>query len=111
MPVIMKSLIFLLLLALAGCTPMMQPFPPAPLPQSPAKGWKNGTLGEGCTLVKVRTHYEKKCKTDKPGDKPFLCWAQNDALRCKQIEASGLPTPIDPEDEALWQQALLHPHE
>ena len=66
----MKSLIFLLLLALGGCNPIMEPFPPAPLPQSPVLGWKNGTLGKGCAVVKVGTHYEMKCPDDKPGAKP-----------------------------------------
>jgi len=89
----------------------MEPFPPAPLPQSPALGWKNGTLGEGCTLVKVGAHYEKKCKSDKPGEKPFMCWVQNEGLHCKRIEPPGPPTPIDPEDELRWQEAQLHPHE
>jgi hypothetical protein len=104
----MKSLTFLLLFAFAGCSAMVEQ---APLPESPAKGWRTGTLGEGCTLVKVRSHFERKCKSDKPGDMPSLCWVQNDALHCQQIAAPGPPTPIDPEDEARWQQALLHPHE
>jgi len=69
---------------LGGCCNCKQPIPPAPLPQSPALGWKVGTLGEGCTIVKVGTHYEMKCPTDKPGDKPFICWVEEDRLRCKQ---------------------------
>jgi len=38
---------------LNGCCNCKQPIPPAPLPRSPALGWKNGTPGEGCDVVQV----------------------------------------------------------
>ena len=67
-----------------GCCHCVPPAPPAPLPQSPALGWKIGTLTSGCQVVKVDTHYEMKCPMDKPGDPPVICWVQEGALRCKR---------------------------
>jgi hypothetical protein len=79
----MRSITLAVTIVLSGCCNCKPPTPPAPLPKSPAQGWKNGTLGEGCAVVKVDTHYELKCKSDKPGKKPLICFVINDALHCE----------------------------